>query len=494
MSSSTLPSKPIGIVRYGAYLPKYLLSREQISTAWDFPMVPGTIAVGNNDEDPISMAVEAGIDCLGTLDPKLIDGLFFATTTSPYTEKQSATIIASVLDLRAEISTMDITDSIRGLSTALIRAVESIKSGSAHKILVIGADMQVPMPESMFEFEYGDGAVAFLIGDTNVVITIESMISLTDNVTGPWKRAKDPYIRHFEPKHENEYGFRKNLVEAIQTLLTQSKSDPKSIRKAAIYSPDPRAGGQIATQVGVPSQAVEDSPFLEIGNTGNAFAGMTLINALRRGRTGDLVLFASYGDGADALLLKIQDKAALKALKTTTQGVQGYQRSMVPLRNYPAFLSMKKKLEKERYTRKSSPVRLWREEMFLLRLYGMKCTKCGTIQYPIWRSCIQCGAKDQRELLRLKRTGTIFTYVLDHLVGGEYAATPVPRCVIDLDGGGRILCDMTDVENPSEIVKIGMPVELTFRWIHPGAQCHNYYWKCRPPRVKTASEEEGESV
>ena len=60
--------------------------------------------------------------------------------------------------------------------------------------------------------------------------------------------------------------------------------------------------------------------------------------------------------------------------------------------------------------------------------------------------------------------------------------TPVPRCVIDLDGGGRVLLNMTEIENPEENVSIGMEVELTFRRIHEGGEFKNYYWKCRPPR------------
>ena len=85
------------------------------------------------------------------------------------------------------------------------------------------------------------------------------------------------------------------------------------------------------------------------------------------------------------------------------------------------------------------------------------------------------------EPVKLAKHGRIFTYTLDHLVGGEYLETPVPKVVADLDGGGRVFFDMTDVD-PAE-VHIGMDIELTFRRLHDGAGFHNYYWKARPPRT-----------
>lgn len=479
----------IGILQYGAYLPKYLLKREQIADAWDFPAIPGGVAVSNADEDTITMAVEAGLDCLAGVDPETIDGLFFATTTPPYTEKQCAAVIAVALDLRSDILTMDVTDTTRAASIALARAYETIKAGNARKILVIGADAQVPMPESMYTYQYGDGAAAVLVGDADVVLAIEGYASTSDNVVGPWKRAEDAYVRQFEAKHEAIFGYSRNMIAAFKLLFEKTGIAPEKVRKTALYSPDPRKAARIGKQLGFPSRSIEGSPFLEIGNTGNAFALMTLISAIRRARTGAIVAFGSYGDGADAFFFKVVDKVALKALRGQCRGFAGYKKTMIQLPNYTSYLAKKKKLETERFTRKSTPVRNWRDEKFLLRLYGMKCTKCGVVQYPIWRACMECGAKDQREEVKLARTGKIFTFTLDHLVGGNYYDTPVPRCVIDLDGGGRILCDMTDVEKPTEDVTIGMPVELTFRWMHPGANFHNYYWKCRPLRGELPGQE-----
>jgi uncharacterized OB-fold protein len=50
--------------------------------------------------------------------------------------------------------------------------------------------------------------------------------------------------------------------------------------------------------------------------------------------------------------------------------------------------------------------------------------------------------------------------------------------VVDLEGGGRFLCQMTDVDPAA--VEIGMEVELVLRRMREGSGDHYYYWKCRP--------------
>jgi len=75
------------IASFGAYIPLFRLSRQEMGNAWGVPAVPGERAVANADEDSLTMAVAAGLDCLAGIDPSSVDGLFFATTTAPYSEK-----------------------------------------------------------------------------------------------------------------------------------------------------------------------------------------------------------------------------------------------------------------------------------------------------------------------------------------------------------------------------------------------------------------------
>ena len=169
----------IGIKSYGAYLPKYLMPRELIAKAWDFPAVPGTKAIARVDEDSLTMAVEAGLDCLSGIDPKSIDGLYFASTTQVYTEKDSASFIATVLDMREDIITIDFTDSLKAGTTALARAMDTIKANKdISSILIIASDTREAEPATMYEFGYADGAAALLVSEgENLPIIIDDYYS-----------------------------------------------------------------------------------------------------------------------------------------------------------------------------------------------------------------------------------------------------------------------------------------------------------------------------
>ena len=476
---------PIGIKSYGAYLPKYMLPRELIGKAWDFPIVPGTKAVAMADEDSLTMSVEAGLDCLAGIDPKSIDGIFFASTTPVYTEKDSASLIATVLDMREDIITADFADSTKAATSAITRAVDTIKANKDIKsILVVSADTREPEPSTMWEYGFADGAAALLIAeDDSIPLSIEDYYSVSANVTGPWKRAeKDKFIRTFEVKMDAKF-YVESITKVMGEILKRNNLKPEDIGIAAYYYNNPRMHGRIAKMMKFGQGVAQNSLFFQIGDTGTPMPFMLLIASLRRPKPDDKIIMAGFGDGADAILMQVRDKNALRDLGKTRLGFIGHQKSMTLLKNYNKFLEYKELLDKDRYTRKSSAVTIWRDTASVYKWYGVKCKNCGTIQYPdIARTCYVCRADDPFEPVKLPLKGTIFTYTLDHLVGGTYLDTPVPRCVIDIDGGGRVLLNMTEIEKPEENVKIGMRVEITFRKEHEGAEFKNYYWKCRPER------------
>ena len=120
-----------GITSYGAYIPSVpaRAGRRSPGPGAAAP-APGERAVANYDEDSLTMAVAAARDCLKGVDRASVGGLYFASTTAPYKEKQSAALIAAVLGLAPDAITMDFSGSLRSGTNALKAALDAVVSGS----------------------------------------------------------------------------------------------------------------------------------------------------------------------------------------------------------------------------------------------------------------------------------------------------------------------------------------------------------------------------
>ncbi|MGB6836744.1 MAG: OB-fold domain-containing protein [Dehalococcoidia bacterium] len=462
------------IASFGAYIPLFRLSRQEMGNAWGVPAVPGERAVANADEDSLTMAVAAGSDCLAGIDPSSVDGLFFATTTAPYSEKQCAGVIAAALDLRRDINTADFSGSLRAATTALRAAADAIDSGSAGSILVVAADCRLGEPESMWEQLLGDGAGAVLVSKEGSAAA-RGFHSVVGEQVGAWRRSEDRYVHSFEAKAETQYGYVQSVVQAGKAVLEKEGVAPGDLAKGVITAMDPRSHGTVARSLGLDAGQLQDILFLSVGNPGAALALMMLAGALEQAKAGEKLLVINHGDGADAFLVEVAEAFAPAAGR---KGLVGHLLQKRDLPNYTAYVHFRKLMEREEPPLRSSAVTYWRDSKMELNLHGAKCRKCGAVQYPIPRVCGECGTRDQMEEIKLAKTGTVYTFTLDHLVGGQYVNVPAPRLVVDLEAGGRIFLEMTDGD-PQE-VKIGMPVEFTFRRLHEGSGFHNYYWKCRP--------------
>ena len=473
-----------GIISYGAYVPLWRLSRDAIGAAWGRPSLGGERSVSNNDEDTVTMAVEAVLDCLAGIDHNTIDGLYFASTTAPFREKQCATLVAAAADLRQEIITADFGNSLRAGTTALRAALDAINSGSAQNIIVAAADCRLGYPRSDYEQTFGDAAAALLISkDGKTIANVKSSHAISNEMYDVWRLDKDTFIQSWEDRFITEHGYIENMTKAISGLMKKQSLSAEAITKAVLYAPTTRTQQQLARQLGFdPKTQLQDLLANNLGVSGCAHALLLLVAALEDSKGGDNFLVASYGDGSDAFLIEIT--AEVGKIKNDRRGVKGFLASKKPLPTYERYLSYRGILEPQ----PGEPFRLfpsasasWRERNSSIRFHGSKCKNCGLVTFPIQRVCYQCQAKDNYEEVRLAdNKGRIFTFSLDNLAGRSDDPL-IPQMVIESElENTRIYCIMTDCE-PKEI-KVGMPVEMTFRRIYEGAGMYNYFWKCRPLR------------
>jgi len=469
----------IGIVSYAAYLPLYRLSRAEIGRAWGTGG-KGEKAIASHDEDSLTMAVAAAQQCLLGIDVNSVDGVFFASTTAPYKEKQSAATIAAVLAMGSEVCTADFGGSLRCGTNALRAAVDAVKSGSLQKVLVLVADCRLGLPNGSNEMAFGDGAGALLIGSDRLVASIDSMDTMTDEIIDVFKSDRDRYVRTWEARFVREDGHGRVVPQAVKAALERSGLAAADLAKIVMYSPDQRQLQAVSKAMKLDPTVVQDTFYNEFGDTGAAQVFISLAAALEQANEGDRLLLASYGNGSDVFALTT---LAGIASPTRARGIEYYLNTKLMISTYEKYLRWRQIIELEPAAtapmEQPSPVALWRDNKSGLNLHGVKCRKCGTAQYPAQRICMGCGAKDDfDDYAFVDKPAVLATFSHDSL--GASADPPTTVAAVDFEGGGRITCDMTD-RDPAEI-KIGMPIEMVFRVLRYIGGFYTYWWKARPKR------------
>ena len=241
-----------------------------------------------------------------------------------------------------------------------------------------------------------------------------------------------------------------------------------------LYGPDARAHATAARELGFdPKTQVRDPLFGKVGNAGAALAPLLLAAAMEEAKAGQRLLLVGYGDGADALVLSTTPQ--VERLEGR-RGVSWHLARRAELGSYDLYLRFRQLVATEHDRRAGaglSATKHFRDRDADVSLLAQRCRRCGQTQFPRQRVCFACYAKDDFEPIRLSdRVGTVKSFTFDNFAGSPQP--PLVAGIVDVEGA-RLYVQMTDVA-PKE-VKLGMPVELTFRKIHEAGGTPNYFWK-----------------
>jgi hydroxymethylglutaryl-CoA synthase len=242
-----------------------------------------------------------------------------------------------------------------------------------------------------------------------------------------------------------------------------------------------RAVRSLVRRTGVATAKVADDLTARLGNTASAHLGLMLAHVLDEAGPDETVLAVHLADGADAVVLRTTaELAAHRERRVATVAAQvAAGRTGLP---YDRFLAWRGLLEPEPPRRPdpeapAAPV-TFRREPWKFGFTGSRCAVCGTRHLPPSRVCLECRSVDRMAEERLADArGTVATFTVDHLA--HCLSPPVVAAVVDFDGGGRLLCEMTDVA-PDDVA-VGTRVAMTFRRLYTAPNgVHNYFWKARP--------------
>ncbi len=477
----------IGILSYGVYIPRYRLSRERIyaSMGWFSPATRGYArgekAVANYDEDALSMGVEATRVCLETSKREEVSGLYFASTSLPYLERQNSTIMASALNLPEHVETADMTGSLRAGTSALLAAFNAVVSGRYDKALAVASDCRLSRVASAQEHLFGDGAAAFLVGKGDLLATFQGSYTVSCDFVDYRKATKDDFSRSWEERWIRDIGYGKLIQDALGGLLKEQKLSADALARVVFPCPYPAVRKRIATSLGIDPSRVQENVHQSVGDAGVATPLLMLASALEESKPGDFIAVASYGNGAHALLLRVEE-----GVETYPKGVWKKalsRRAEMPYEKYLAFKEMVP-LEVGIRGEEVAPTALsvlWRERKTVLSLVGSRCKRCGTPVYPQQRVCVnpECKAIDEmEEYLFAHRPGKLFTFTADNLAFSM--DPPALYGVVDFEGGGRYWFDLADCT--LDELKVGMEVKMSFRrkYVDKSRSVFGYFWKAVP--------------
>ncbi len=479
----------IGLCTYGGYVPRYRLNRGIAygAMSWINPAnianAKGEKAVANFDEDSLTMAVAAGIDALKGIDRSTVEGLYFASTTMPYKERLNSGIITTALGLNDNIRAADFGGGIKAGTTALLSALEGVESKRINNIVVTVSDSRLGKPASPQELVFGDAAASFLVGDENVIAEFKGSYSITYDFGDHFRGQNAKYDRQWEDRWIRDLGFDRFVPEVVNGLMSKYGLKVTDFAKVIYPCHYPAARRKLNKILDISPEAEQSNFQAEIGETGTPQSLIMLISALEEANPGDKILVVSFGSGCDALYFEVTDN--IKKLNSR-DGISGCLANRADLDNYTKYLVWRDILpvegglrsEEDLWTRWSA---LWRSRKTVLGLWGGKCKKCGTAQFPAQKICVNpnCGAVDQMEQIRYSdKIGHIASYTGDML-----SASLNPPAIygqIEFEGGGKFLFDLTDCDLDS--LQTGTPVTMSFRrkYYDKIREISGYFWKAVP--------------
>ena len=476
-----------GVLSTGAYIPRRRLKRSVVHAAnsWFAPnmrgLSSGEKSIANWDEDTITMAVDAGRDCLATYGDVDIDALSLSSTTLPYADRLNAGIVKEAMNLSNACAAIDATGSLRAGTSSLIQA---FKSEETH--LCLAADLRKTRPGSEGEMLQGEAGAAVLLGKGTPIATLRGSHSLTLDFVDHFRATQEDFDYHWEKRWVRDEGFLGFFKDGITEALKKFGVKAQDLDHVIIPLPGKGLPRGLDKALGIKAEALVNTQHMDVGFTGTAHPLLMLAATLEKAKPGETILLTSFGQGADILLLETTAAIAKNEPKV---GFQGHLKTRSEDENYMRYLFHRGLLDMDKgmraeYDEKQPGTALFRDRKAVLGLIGGKCDKTGTVQFP--KTDISVSQNDraintQEDYPLSNKRAKITTYTADSL-----AYSPDPPTyygMIDFEGGGRMISEFSDVTEDD--VEVGREMRMVFRIKAQDEQRKftKYFWKATPVRT-----------
>lgn len=307
----------IGIDKIGFAAPNYVLDLADLAEArsidpnkFKIGLLQSQMAVAPVTQDIVTLGAQAAQAILTEEDKAQIDMVIVGTESSIDQSKAAAVFIHGLLDINPFARSIEIKEACYGATAGLSLAKSHIAQFPNSKVLVIASDIAKYGIASAGEATQGAGAVAMLVSaDPSILILNNDNVCQTRDIMDFWRPNDDKY-----PRVDGKYSTEQYTDCLTTTFAEYQKRTGKKLADFAAmclhipFSKQGLKGLQAIGQEDPETLARLTERFHEaivynqlVGNiyTGSIF--LSLLSLLENSsalKTGDEVLFYSYGSGA----------------------------------------------------------------------------------------------------------------------------------------------------------------------------------------------------
>ncbi len=469
-----------GVVAAAGYVPYHRLDRSEITAFLGAGGGRGTRAVASHDEDTTTMGAAAANLALRSTQARP-GSLWFSTSAPAYLEKTNAAAVHAALSLPSDVDAVDFGGAVRSGIGSLRAALTGSSSAS---VLVVAADIRDGRPAGADEAACGDGAAAVLVAAPShgrVVAECVGSAARTVEVIDRWRLPGDPVTSAWEERFV-ETVYAPAAEQALHDALADAGLGPADIDHLAVTGPNRRAVARAARLLAkvVPSADVSgatESLQASVGDTGAAQAALALCSLLETAQPGEHIAVVGLADGATSIILRATE--ALADYRPAAPVVDQIEAGGAL--DYGRFLAWRRMITVEPPNRplpsRPSAPASWRRSGWKFGFTGSRDRTSQMVHMPPARVSEKGGALDDMVPETMaQKAGTVTGFTVDRLAYSP--SPPVVVAVVDFDGGGRALLELTDVR--ASEVRVGMRVTPAFRRLYTADGVHNYFWKARP--------------
>lgn len=343
------PEHPVGIVGYGAYVPRYRLPAKEILRVWHGG-VGGTPveekSVPGFDEDVATMSIEAARNALtrAGIDPSKIRAVWVGSESHPYAVKPTSTIVAEALGIVPHTQAADWEFACKAGTEAMVAAMGMVGSKMAQYAMAIGMDTAQGKPGDALEFTAAAGGAAYILGPADESLAIiQQTYSYVTDTPDFWRRAYQKYPEHGQ-RFTGEPAYFKHITSAAQTMMEANGTTAQDYTYAVFHQPNTKFPMRVAASLGFSREQI--APGLLVPKIGNTYSGAAIIGLtaiLDIAKPGDRILMVSFGSGAgsDAFDILVTDKISEKQAKAPSTQTYIARRTEI---DYAMYARMRGKL------------------------------------------------------------------------------------------------------------------------------------------------------